>query len=338
MIFASREVNLKQPSSYALHNLLAEYPSILRDKNILVFSFDAPYYFDATEISAFSAFYCLYSKLPSFVDVAARIVFQEITPQGASPVSVSGIAYDLITAMTPAEDQIIALSVDEDAAQSILDEEGIEQINGGSEGTLPKFKLGDILPVKTGIIVDHNNNPVPDGTVVRFTMNEQGTNTSIQQVESVKKKRTIPNVTEISSTMEMQAVQLPEISSEAKELLLEAAKDPGGMVLKLRILGGVTVQTNKKQFVESGNPRSAAAWEAAVTELCNKGLLQERGLRGKNRQQKDHPTPRCAPEHLRVFSLLRHLLRGRSDDLPGEGRQAGGLGPPAEDDLEKPGG
>jgi beta-N-acetylhexosaminidase len=185
VIFALREINSEQPSSYALQNLLAENPLVLRDKNVLVFSFDVPYYFDATEISAFSAFYCLYSKLPSFVEVAARIIFQETTPQGASPVSISGIAYDLITVMTPAPDQIIPLSVDEDAAQSIMDEEGSEQINGELESTLPVFKLGDILPVKTGIIVDHNNNPVPDGTVVRFTMNEEGINTSIQQIESV---------------------------------------------------------------------------------------------------------------------------------------------------------
>jgi len=185
VIFALREINPEQLSSYALHNLLAENPSVLRDKNILVFSFDAPNYFDATEISAFSAFYCLYSKLPSFVEVAARIIFQEITPQGTSPVSISGIAYDLITAMTPAPDQIISLLVDEDAAQSIMDEEGVEQINGDQENNLPVFKLGDILPVKTGIIVDHNNNPVPNGTVVRFTMSEQGANASIQQIESI---------------------------------------------------------------------------------------------------------------------------------------------------------
>ncbi len=187
VVFALREINPGQPSSYALHNLLAEYPSDLRDKNIIVFSFDAPYYFDATEISAFSAFYCLYSKSPSFVEVAARIIFQEITPQGSSPVSISGIAYDLITAMTPAPDQIIPLSVDEDAAQFIIDEEGTKQIEGETESTLPVIKLGGILPVKTGIIVDHNNNPVPDGTVVRFTMYEQGANISIQQVESVTK-------------------------------------------------------------------------------------------------------------------------------------------------------
>jgi len=185
VIFALREINPEQSSSYALHNLLAENPSVLRDKNTLVFSFDVPYYFDATEISAFSAFYCLYSKLPSFVEVAARIIFQEITPQGSSPISISGIAYDLITAMTPSPDQIIPLLVDEDAAKSTMAEEGAEQIDEDQENTLPVFKLGDILPVKTGIIVDHNNNPVPNGTVVKFTMYEQGANVSIQQIESV---------------------------------------------------------------------------------------------------------------------------------------------------------
>ncbi|MCD6576596.1 MAG: hypothetical protein J7K66_01115 [Anaerolineaceae bacterium] len=187
VIFTLREINPGHLPSYALHSLLTENPSALRNKNILVFSFDAPYYFDATEISAFSAYYCLYSKLPSFVEVAARIIFQEITPQGASPISISGIAYDLITAMTPAPEQIIPLSVDEDAAQSIMSGSESEQSTGEEDSTPPVFKLGDILPVKTGIIVDHNNNPVPDGTVVRFTMNEQGANISIQQVESVTK-------------------------------------------------------------------------------------------------------------------------------------------------------
>lgn len=185
VIFALREINPEQPSSYALHNLLEDYPSVLREKNILVFSFDAPYYFDATEISAFSAYYCLYSKLPSFVEVAARIIFQELSPQGASPVSISGIAYDLISVVTPAPDQIIPLSVDEEMAISILDEMGADQGKDETESMLPVFKLGDILPVKTGIIVDHIGNPVPDGTVVRFIMNEQGTNTTIQQIESV---------------------------------------------------------------------------------------------------------------------------------------------------------
>jgi beta-N-acetylhexosaminidase len=158
----------------------------------------------------------LYSKLPSFVEVAARIIFQEITPQGASPVSIPGIAYDLITAMTPAPDQIITLLVDEDAAQSIMDEQGTEQTNGEPEGTPLFFKLGSILPVKTGIIVDHNNNPVPDGTVVRFSMNEQGANTSIQQIESITEN----GIAKTSVTLqyvglhEIRAVSEPALSSQ----------------------------------------------------------------------------------------------------------------------------
>ena len=57
---------------------------------------NAPYYYDATDISAFTAYYGLYSKLPGFIEVAARILFQEISPQGNSPVSIPGVAYELI--------------------------------------------------------------------------------------------------------------------------------------------------------------------------------------------------------------------------------------------------
>jgi beta-N-acetylhexosaminidase len=185
VIFALREIDPDQPSSYALHDLLSKSSSILREKNILVFSYDVPYYFDATEISAFSAFYCMYSKLPSFIDVSARIIFQEMTPQSTSPVSIPGIAYDLITAMTPDPNQIIFLSVDEEAAKLLISGLETEQINGEPEDVLPAFKLGDTLPIQTGVIVDHNNHPVPDGTIVRFTMSEQGSNTSIQQIESI---------------------------------------------------------------------------------------------------------------------------------------------------------
>jgi len=188
VIFSLREIESGQDSSFALHNLLIENPTILRDKNIFVFSFDVPYYFDATEISAFSAFYCLYSKLPSFVDLAARIIFQEINPQGSSPVSIPGIAYDLIEVTTPAPEQIISLFVDEEAARINIENQETENTNGELEPEHPVFKLGDSLPVMTGLIVDHNNNPVPNGTVVRFSMNVQGENTTIQQIEAVTEK------------------------------------------------------------------------------------------------------------------------------------------------------
>ena len=184
VIFALREIDPDEPTSYALHNLVSENEIMLREKNVLVFSFDAPYYFDATEISAFSAYYALYSKLPAFIDVAARIIFQEINPTGSSPVSIPGIGYDLIMRMTPDSSQIIRLSVDEEAAALLIS----ELLEG--ENPLPEtlvFKLGDTLPVITGVILDQNGKQVPDGTPVIFTMSEQGNTISMQQVEAQTK-------------------------------------------------------------------------------------------------------------------------------------------------------
>src|SRR6185436_10902122 len=86
----------------------------LRNKNVILFSFTAPYYLDATDISKVTAYYALYSKQPAFVDIAARLLFQQITLQGASPVSIPGIGYDLITATSPDADQIIPLSLDQE--------------------------------------------------------------------------------------------------------------------------------------------------------------------------------------------------------------------------------
>jgi len=50
------------------------------------------YYLDATDISKLTAYYGMYAESDPFVDVAARLLFQEISPAGSLPVSVSGIA------------------------------------------------------------------------------------------------------------------------------------------------------------------------------------------------------------------------------------------------------
>lgn len=72
-----------------------------------------------------------------------------------------------------------------------------------------------------------------------------------------------------------------ELTSEATTLLLEASEDRSGTVMKLAFVGGFHVQTNGKQFVEACNPRSRAAWEGAIEQLCNLQLLQERGYKGE---------------------------------------------------------
>ncbi|HKP76652.1 MAG TPA: hypothetical protein VJT67_14075 [Longimicrobiaceae bacterium] len=70
-----------------------------------------------------------------------------------------------------------------------------------------------------------------------------------------------------------------ELSEEAKALLSEAAKDPNGRILYLRVLGGPLLQTNRMQLNESKNPREQAAWESALAELEKHELIHAKTLK-----------------------------------------------------------
>ena len=75
--------------------------------------------------------------------------------------------------------------------------------------------------------------------------------------------------------------RLPDLSEAARDLLLDAVQDPGGVIMRLGTLGGTHVQTNQRTFVESGNVRSAARWRGAVDELHNLGLVEDRAGKGE---------------------------------------------------------
>ena len=72
-----------------------------------------------------------------------------------------------------------------------------------------------------------------------------------------------------------------QLSSEAKQLIIEAAADRHGTVMMVRSSEGRNIQTNGKQMAERGNARSEAAWQAAVRELLHNGLLQSLGHEGE---------------------------------------------------------
>jgi beta-N-acetylhexosaminidase len=170
-----------QGQTALISRFFRERPDLLRDKRVILFSFGAPYYFDTTAISKFTAYYALYSKQPQFVDVAARLLFQELTPLGASPVSVSAVGYELISVMAPDPAQIIELSLDLPPApvpsNSFLTPEPTP---------IPLFRIGDTIAIRTSVIKDRNGHSVPDGTVVLFSMLLTGEGSGIlQQVESV---------------------------------------------------------------------------------------------------------------------------------------------------------
>ncbi len=178
IVVAMRGESSDRAESRALTRLLAERTDLIRDKKIVVFAFGAPYYLDATDLSKISAYYALYSKAPAFIDVAARILFQELPISGASPVSVPGAGYTLTNVLSPNPAQVISLSLDIAAGETTSTD------ITPTPTEVPTFKVGDTLPLKTGLILDHNGNPVPDGTLVQFMFTTGGDNTVVQQINS----------------------------------------------------------------------------------------------------------------------------------------------------------
>jgi hypothetical protein len=51
--------------------------------------------------------------------------------------------------------------------------------------------------------------------------------------------------------------------------------------LKIRTFGGLTIQTNGRNFVNSKDPRSEAKWETALQLLIDNGLVQDLGYKGE---------------------------------------------------------
>jgi beta-N-acetylhexosaminidase len=155
-----------------LRRLFSERPNLIRTKNVVLFSFTAPYYLDATDISKLTAYYALYSKQPASVDIAARILFQSLSVQGSSPVSIPAVGYDLISQTSPDPSQIIPLQLFQEQLP-VTDTTEISPTLTPEATATPFYAIGDSISVQAGPILDHNHHLVPDSTVVRFTMSTQ---------------------------------------------------------------------------------------------------------------------------------------------------------------------
>lgn len=177
VIFVMQDSSLARPETNAVNRLLSDRSDLIRDKKVIGFAFNAPYYLDATDIARLTAYFGIYSKIDAFMDVAARVLFQELSPVGALPVSVPGIGYDLIKATAPDLTQVIPLSIDLPEPTPFTGSATPEPT------TEPVFSIGDTIPLKAGVIIDTNGNPVPDGTVVRFIFSIQGEKGTTQQIQ-----------------------------------------------------------------------------------------------------------------------------------------------------------
>jgi beta-N-acetylhexosaminidase len=144
-----------------IRRFLGERQDVLRQRRVVLFFFCAPYYLDSTDLSRLTFSIALFGRSAPFVEVAARLLFQETVPQGASPVSIPATGYDLITATSPDPGQIIPL---------MLDLPPVAPAPSTQTPAPPQYRIGDTIAVRTGVILDRNGHPVPDQTVVKFNM------------------------------------------------------------------------------------------------------------------------------------------------------------------------
>jgi len=174
LVFLQLNPTSNRPGSLAFSRFLSETPELLQDKKIVVFGLNAPYYLNATEISTVSAYFGLYSKQPQFIEVAARLLFKELNAIGAPPVTLNSVGYILDQALTPNSDQTIPLQITHEGTSST-------PVGSGTPTPTPvPFNRGDLVVLESGPILDYNDHPVRDDTLVRFTListNTEGTST-----------------------------------------------------------------------------------------------------------------------------------------------------------------
>jgi beta-N-acetylhexosaminidase len=210
-----------------LRRFLVEKQSLLANKRVILFAFGAPIFLDATDISKLTAYYGMYSESAPFIDVAARLLFQEIAPTGSLPVSVAGTGYDLTVATSPDPSQVISLRQDEPPSAGATPE-----VSPTPELTpaAQLFRVGDTISLRTGAILDHNQHQVPDGTVVRFVLS-QGESGLIQQVESVTANgvATAKFRLDQSGLIEIRAASEPARVSDT--LQLNVSKEGGPVII-----------------------------------------------------------------------------------------------------------
>ncbi len=154
IILASQDLNpVKGPNSDAIELFLNQGVSLVPDAKLVVLAFNAPYYLDTTEVSKLTLYLGAYSKTVPFVQAAVRALFREMPAEGASPVNVAGINYDLLQQLSPDPDQTIPLTVVDPASYS-----------GSPLGPPPVS-----VRLQAGPILDYNGRAVPDGTEVAFS-------------------------------------------------------------------------------------------------------------------------------------------------------------------------
>lgn len=228
VIFNTIDINEDYPGSDALLRVLSERPELLNGKNVIVFAMGLPTYLDSTDISKVTAYYALYSRASPFLDVAARVLMQELVPPGALPISLASVGYDLISMTAPDPDQVIELSISLPSEGPGEEPTETPGMTGTPEApSMLNFNVGDTITIKTGQIVDHNGNVVPDNTVVRFNFRILGEPGITQQFETTTADGVayFNYLIEAAGNLEISAVSEPATQSEILQISISPEGD-----------------------------------------------------------------------------------------------------------------
>lgn len=192
LIFAMQDVDPDIPSSSALNLILAERPDLIRDRQVIVFAYNTPNFLDTTEVSQIDAFYAIYSRISAFVDASVRALFLESPLRGAPPIDVASVGYDVSEATRPDPQQIIELFINQDDVPVAPPEDAPLNVD-----------VGDTLSLRTGVILDFNGNPVPDGTLVQFVQRDR----SEDSIRFVDERMTVDGIAELEYVLPSQTGQ-----------------------------------------------------------------------------------------------------------------------------------
>jgi len=158
IVFATSGLDSSSEESGALKQFLASQANLL-DARIAVLSFGPPYELDATEISKLDVFYAVYSPGEAFVEAGVRALFQDMVAAGDSPVDIPALNYYISERTMPAPDQVLTLGIVDEAGEEL------------TQTARSNIHVGDIINLRTDMILDRNGRVVPDGTPVQFTLN-----------------------------------------------------------------------------------------------------------------------------------------------------------------------
>ena len=145
-----------------------------------------------------------------------------------------------------------------------------------SLGILEEVTLDGLIAIK-GIVCQYvaqlDEGPSPSPATVNILNVGRVSHSQLQQ-GTVRSEQTSSHGK--AEAVESDRVADYNLSSEARTLLIEASKDTNGKVMCSHTMWGQSIQTNGREFVEQGNPRSTAQWTQAVSDLASYGLIEDR--------------------------------------------------------------